>query len=170
MKLILHYMRRYLRRIGLGMTVKILSAFLELLIPYVLEYIIDRLAPRGQAGPVAGCGLVMVGLAWAVRWGNIFANQSAVAVSRDCTRALRQDLFARTLTLSGSQADRFGLPSLISRMTSDSYNVQNFITSSQTVGVRAPIMLVGGVCVALTMDAALASVLCVLAPVMSSSA
>ena len=150
------------------MTVKILSAFLELLIPYVLEYIIDRLAPRGQAGPVAGWGLVMVGLAWAVRWGNIFANQSAVAVSRDCTRALRQDLFARTLTLSGSQADRFGLPSLISRMTSDSYNVQNFITSSQTVGVRAPIMLVGGVCVALTMDAALASVLCVLAPVMTA--
>ena len=63
MKLILHYMRRYLRRIGLGMTVKILSAFLELLIPYVLEYIIDRLAPWGQAGPVAGWGLVMVGLA-----------------------------------------------------------------------------------------------------------
>lgn len=149
------------------MTVKVAAAFLELLIPYVLEYIIDRLAPRGQAGPVIGWGLVMAGLAWAVRWGNIFANQSAVAVSRDCTRALRQDLFARTLTLSGSQADRFGLPSLISRMTSDSYNVQNFVTSIQTVGVRAPIMLVGGVCVALTMDTALASVLCVLAPVMT---
>lgn len=150
------------------MAVKILSAFLELLIPYVLEYIIDRLAPRGQAGPVVTWGLVMAGLAWAVRWGNIFANQSAVAVSRDCTRQLRQDLFSRTLTLSGGQADRFGLPSLISRMTSDSYNVQNFITSSQTVGVRAPIMLVGGVCVALTMDTALASVLCVLAPVMTA--
>ncbi len=160
-------MRRHLRRIGLGMTVKVAAAFLELLIPYVLEYIIDRLAPRGQAGPVIGWGLVMAGLAWAVRWGNIFANQSAVAVSRDCTRALRQDLFARTLTLSGSQADRFGLPSLISRMTLDSYNVQNFVTSIQTVGVRAPIMLVGGVCVALTMDTALASVLCVLAPVMT---
>lgn len=150
------------------MTVKVAAAFLELLIPYVLEAIIDRLAPQGRAGPVIGWGLAMAGLAWAVRWGNIFANQSAVAVSRDCTRALRQDLFQRTLALSGSQADRFGLPSLISRMTSDSYNVQNFITSIQTVGVRAPIMLVGGVCVALTMDAALASVLCVLAPVMTA--
>lgn len=150
------------------MTVKVAAAFLELLIPYVLEAIIDRLAPQGRAGPVIGWGLAMAGLAWAVRWGNIFANQSAVAVSRDCTRVLRQDLFRRTLTLSGSQADRFGLPSLISRMTSDSYNVQNFITSIQTVGVRAPIMLVGGVCVALTMDAALASVLCVLAPVMTA--
>ena len=168
LKLLFHYMGRHLRRIGLGMTVKVAAAFLELLIPYVLEYIIDRLAPQGRAAPVIAWGLVMAGLAWSVRWGNIFANQSAVAVSRDCTRDLRQDLFSRTLTLSGRQADRFGLPSLISRMTSDSYNVQNFITSIQTVGVRAPIMLVGGVCVALTMDAALASVLCVLAPVMTA--
>lgn len=157
-----------MKRISLGMAVKILAAFLELLIPYVLEYIIDQLAPKGQAGPVIGWGLVMAGLAWAVRWGNIFANQSAVYVSQDCTREIRQDLFQRTATLSGAQADRFGLPSLISRMTSDSYNVQNFITSSQTVGVRAPIMLVGGVCVALTMDLALASILCVLAPVMTA--
>ena len=168
MKLIFQYMSRRIRRISLGMAVKILAAFLELLIPYVLEYIIDQLAPKGQAGPVVGWGLAMAGLAWAVRWGNIFANQSAVYVSQDCTREIRQDLFQRTVTLSGAQADQFGLPSLISRMTSDSYNVQNFITSSQTVGVRAPIMLVGGVCVALTMDLALASILCVLAPVMTA--
>ncbi len=168
MKLIFQYMSRRIRRISLGMAVKILAAFLELLIPYVLEYIIDQLAPKGQAGPVIGWGLAMAGLAWAVRWGNIFANQSAVYVSQDCTREIRQNLFQRTVTLSGAQADQFGLPSLISRMTSDSYNVQNFITSSQTVGVRAPIMLVGGVCVALTMDLALASILCVLAPVMTA--
>lgn len=168
MKLIFQYMSRRIRRISLGMAVKILAAFLELLIPSVLEYIIDQLAPKGQAGPVVGWGLAMAGLAWAVRWGNIFANQSAVYVSQDCTREIRQDLFQRTVTLSGAQADQFGLPSLISRMTSDSYNVQNFITSSQTVGVRAPIMLVGGVCVALTMDLALASILCVLAPVMTA--
>ena len=99
---------------------------------------------------------------------SVDGDEAGGRVSRDCTRDLRQDLFSRTLTLSGRQADRFGLPSLISRMTSDSYNVQNFITSIQTVGVRAPIMLVGGVCVALTMDAALASVLCVLAPVMTA--
>lgn len=167
-KLIWHYMRRHLRRIGLGMTVKILSAFLELLIPYALEYMIDQLAPRGQAGPMIGWGFIMAGLALAVRQGNIFANQSAVRVSRDCTLDMRQDLFQRTICLSGKQADQFGLPSLISRMTSDSYNVQNFITSSQTVGVRAPIMLVGGACVALAMDPALASILCILAPMLTA--
>lgn len=167
MKLIFRYMRRHLGQISLGMTVKVFAAFVELAIPYVLEYIIDTLAPRGAAGPAVLWGLVMALLALIVRQGNIFANQSAVAVSRDCTRQLRQDLFRRTVTLSGGQADRFGLPSLISRMTSDSYNVQNFITSLQTVGVRAPIMLAGGICVALSMDAALASILCAMAPIMT---
>ena len=65
MKLIFQYMSRRIRRISLGMAVKILAAFLELLIPYVLEYIIDQLAPKGQAGPVVGWGLAMAGLACA---------------------------------------------------------------------------------------------------------
>ena len=51
-------------------------------------------------------------------------------------------------------------------MTSDSYNVQTFIRAMQTLGVRAPILLVGGIAVTLTMDAALASILCVMAPVL----
>ena len=111
-------------------------------------------------------GLLMVAAALAVRQGNVFANRTAVAVARDCAEHIRQDLFVQTTRLSGGQIDRFGLPSLISRMTSDSYNVQTFIRAMQTLGVRAPILLVGGIAVTLTMDAALASILCVMAPVM----
>ena len=67
MKLMLQYMRRRLGRIISGMTVKVIAAFLELLIPYVLEYIIDDLAPRGELAPVIAWGVVMAGLALAVR-------------------------------------------------------------------------------------------------------
>ncbi len=80
LKLLFHYMGRHLRRIGLGITVKVAAAFLELLIPYVLEYIIDRLAPQGRAAPVIAWGLVMAGLAWSVRWGNIFAAQRVSSI------------------------------------------------------------------------------------------
>ena len=62
--------------------------------------------------------------------------------------------------------DEFGLPSLTSRMTSDSYNVQSFITSIQAMGIRAPIMLIGGILITLTMDVGLASILCIMAPIM----
>ena len=62
--------------------------------------------------------------------------------------------------------DQTGLPSLISRMTSDSYNVQSFVRMIQTMGIRAPIMLVGGIVITLTMDTGLSAILCVMAPVM----
>ena len=166
MRRVVGYMGGQAGWIALSMSAKLLAAVGELLIPFVLEHIIDRVAPGGSMGTAALWGLVMVLLALAVRRCNLFANRTAVSVSGSCTLRLRQDLFVRTMSLSGAQADRFGLPSLISRMTSDSYNIQNFITSIQTVGVRAPILLVGGICVTLAMDRALASILCVMAPVL----
>lgn len=166
MKLILRYMRERLGQIGVSVTAKILAAMGELMIPYILEYMIDRVVPRGELAPVIGWGLAMVAVALGVRQTNIFSNETAVKVARDCTENLRQDLFVRTCRLSGSQIDQFGLPSLISRMTSDSYNVQNFIANIQTIGIRAPILLVGGIITTLTMDTALASILCVMAPIL----
>ena len=166
MKLILRYMRERLGQIGVSVTAKILAAMGELMIPYILEYMIDRVVPRGELAPVIGWGLVMVAVALGVRQTNIFSNETAVKVARDCTENLRQDLFVRTCRLSGNQIDQFGLPSLISRMTSDSYNVQNFIANIQTIGIRAPILLVGGIVTTLTMDTALASILCVMAPIL----
>lgn len=166
MKYILRYMKDHVGWICLSTTAKMTAAMGELLIPYVLEHIIDHVVPGGRLRPVLLWGLAMIAIALAVRQTNVFANRTAVSVSRDCTQKLRQDLFVRTSRLSGSQTDAFGLPSLISRMTSDSYNVQNFITSIQTVGIRAPIMLVGGIIVTLTMDLVLASILCVMTPVL----
>lgn len=61
--------------------------------------------------------------------------------------------------------DAFGLPSLTSRMTADSYNVQDFIRTFQTIGVRAPMLLLGGIVVSMVMDPGLSAILCVLAPI-----
>ncbi len=166
MKLIFRYMREHLGKVGLGVGMKMLAAMGELLIPYILEHMVDRVVPRGEMVLVVLWGVVMIVMALAVRSGNIFANTLSVEVARKCTEKLRGDLFARTSRLSGGQADSFGLPSLISRMTSDSYNIQNFISTVLSIGIRAPIMLVGGIIVTLTMDLALASILCIMAPVL----
>ena len=164
--MIFRYMRERLGRICVSMSVKTVASLGELMIPYILQHMIDEVVPLGEAALVVLWGLLMVAAALAVRQGNVFANRTAVAVARDCAEHIRQDLFVQTTRLSGGQIDRFGLPSLISRMTSDSYNVQTFIRAMQTLGVRAPILLVGGIAVTLTMDAALASILCVMAPVL----
>ena len=166
MRFLWKYLRKYVRRIAGGMSLKLMGTALELLIPYVMEHLIDHVVPTKQITAVLLWGLAMVALAIGVRFLNVTANRLAVRTSKEATYEVRRDLFHAALNLSGSQMDEVGLPSVISRMTSDSYNVQNFIRSVQTMGVRAPIMLVGGIAITLTMDKGLAAILCVMAPVM----
>jgi len=167
MKLIFRYMRARMGRVALGVGVKMVASVFELMIPYILEHMIDRVVPLGQMGPVVFWGLAMALAALVVRQSNIYGNRIAVAVARDCAEGIRQDLFVQTTRLSGRQTDAFGVPSLISRMTSDSYNVQTFIRAIQTMGIRAPMMFLGGIAVTLTMDAALASILCIMVPILA---
>ncbi len=166
MKFLWKYLKKYARRIVGVMGIKLTGTALELLIPYVMEHLIDHVAPTKQMVSVVLWGLAMIALAVCVRMVNVTANRLSVRTSKEATYEVRRDLFHAALNLSGSQMDGVGLPSLISRMTSDSYNVQNFIRSVQTIGVRAPIMLVGGIAITLTMDTGLAAILCVMAPIM----
>ena len=167
MRLIWKYVRPYRWFILAVMLVKLAGTGTELLVPYVLEHLLDHVVPEAQsAWPVVAWGGVMLLLTLATRLLNITANRMSIRVARNSTFALRRDLFHTALNLSGKQMDQVGLPSLISRMTSDTYNVQSFTRVAQTMGVRAPIMLVGGIAITLTMDVGLASILCVMAPVM----
>ena len=167
MKLILRYVHPYRWFILAVMLIKLLGTGTDLLMPYVLEHLLDHVIPAASdVWPVIVWGCVMLLLTLITRILNICANRMSVRVARNSTYALRRDLFHTALNLSGSQMDNVGLPSLISRMTSDTYNVQSFVRMFQTMGIRAPIMLVGGTIITLTMDTGLASILCVMAPVM----
>ncbi len=166
MKFLWGYLKKYLTRIVGVMGIKLAGTALELLIPYVMEHLIDHVVPTRQMVSVLLWGLAMIVLALSVRFLNVNANRLSVRTAKEGAFEIRRDLFHAALNLSGSQFDQVGLPSLISRMTSDSYNVQSFIQSMQTIGIRAPIMLVGGIAITLTMDTGLASILCVMAPVM----
>lgn len=165
MKLILRYVRPFRGSVALVMAMKTLAVFLELLLPYVLEHLVDHVAPVKDLPRVFVWGGVMLLLAGVIWCLNFVGNRIAVKVSAKAAYEIRKDLFWRSLNLSGSQFDAFGLPSITSRMTSDSYNLQDFIRMVQTIGTRAPLMLLGGVIVTLVMDAGLGLILCVIAPV-----
>ncbi len=143
---------------------KTAATVLELLLPYVLEHLIDNVAPTKDLAQVFLWGGAMLALAILIRFLNIWGNRRAVRVSKDAAYEIRRDLFRRSVHLSGGQMDEIGLPSLTSRMTSDTYNVQDFIRTFQTMGIRAPMLLLGGIIVSMTMDVGLGSILCVLAP------
>lgn len=166
MRLMLAYMKPYKGKVTLTVFLKFAAVILELLIPYMLEYMIDEAAPKKQIVHVIIAGLVMVILAVMVRSMNVAANRMATLTARDSIYALRRDLFKKTIYLKGADFDEISLPSLISRMTSDSYNVQSFIGMIQRIGVRAPIMLTGGLLVAGIMEIRLSVVLLCMIPVM----
>ena len=166
MKLIFGAMRRYKGAVFLAVFIKLLGTLSELMLPYILEHIIDKVVPAGQIAQVIGWGLLMFAAAIVTRQLNVVANRRAIENAHKVSYGIRQELFRTTANLSGNQFDRFGLPSLISRMTSDSYNVQSAVQLLQSLCIRAPMMLIGGVIVTLVMDAALAMILVVMLPIL----
>lgn len=146
------YLKPFIPRMTAGFAVKVFGTVIELAIPWILSYIIDDLIPLGRMSPVVIWGMLMIVcslLAWV---GNVVANRMASAVARDFTGTLRHDLFARISYLSERQVDGITIPSLISRVTSDTYVMHQTVGMMQRLGVRAPILLVGGIIVTLTLD------------------
>ena len=166
MKLILRSMGRYRGAIALAIFIKLIGTLSELLLPYILEHIIDFVVPSGDLRMVLIWGAAMFAAAVFCRAFNVYANRMAVDNAHRISYEIRQALFEKTIRLSGPRFDSFTLPSLISRMTSDSYNVQSAVQQLQSLCVRAPIMLVGGVIVSLLMDVQLALILLVMLPVL----
>ena len=164
MKLILRTLGKYKWAIILAIFIKLLGTMTELTLPYILEYMIDHVVPAGNMRDVILWGLLMFVAAILCRQLNVMANRKAINNAHKMSFDVRQALFKKTANLSGDNFDSFGLPSLISRMTSDSYNVQGAVAMTQTLCVRAPMMLFGGVIMTLLMDWALAMILIVMLP------
>lgn len=156
MKEVLKYLRPYWFRISIGMTIKIIGTLMDLVIPWILAYIINEVTDPKE---MIFLGLIMVVCALVGLFGNIIANAMASKVGKLFTTALRHDVFTKINELSLSQVDNLTIPSLISRMTNDTYYVHQMITMIQRIGTRAPILLIGGIIITLTLDAKLTLIL-----------
>ena len=130
MRFIFRYLKKYRWMVASVMMIKMTGTLGELMLPYVLEHLIDDVAPLKNTAQVLAWGLAMIALAILVRQLNVGANRLAVRVAKESIYEIRRDLFWKSVNLSGNQLDEFGLPSLNSRMTSDSYNLQSFIRST----------------------------------------
>jgi len=164
----MNYIRPYFARISLQLLVKIGATVAELLLPSLLSLILDVSAPKNDWGGVwltGGAMLLCAVLAWL---GNIIANRMSTNVSREITRKYRRDLFEKVTSLSASQQDALTDASIVSRLTSDTYHVHNMIDRMQRLGVRAPIMLLGGIIVSLSLEPVLTLVLIATLPLLSA--
>lgn len=166
MKTFYTYLQPKLAAMSLGLSIKFCGTVIELLLPWMLSVILDTLVPRGDLSPILLWGGLMIVCAVLALVANVMANRMATRTSRDITRRLRHDLFARVTTLSTAQRDAFTAPSLISRLTSDTYNAHQMVDRMQRLGVRAPILLLGGVFITFTMEPVLTLVLLAVLPLL----
>lgn len=162
-----NYIRPYWGYIILTLLIKFFGTYMELMIPDLMEIILDEKVPAGDMRQIFLFGWAMLLCAVLALGGHILANRMTAASSGWITRAIRHDLFVKLENLSARQMDRITVPSAESRLTSDTYNVNQMLTRIQRMGVRAPCLLVGGIIMMLRMDPVMAMVLVALLPIIA---
>ena len=167
MKKILGYLEPYKKLILKGLSVKSFATIMELFLPWLLAYMIDFIIPTKSIPKVLLYGGLMLGSSLLALGGNVLANRMAARISSDAIRDLRDDAYKHIMTFSNRSVDRFTIPSLISRMTTDTYHIYRMFNVIQRIGIRAPILLLGSIVMMLFIDTYLAFVLIALLPIIT---
>jgi len=170
---IINLIKPYWKTLTVSLSLKSVASLADLFLPWLIAYMIDETIPalREQTDPSLAplylIGVLMVLIAFAGVTMNITANRMAEKIAATSVRGLRHDLFSRTTRLSARQVDALTRPSLISRMTSDTYNIYRATAVMQRLGVRAPVLLLGGIIMALTLDVALTLIIVMMLPLIT---
>ncbi len=165
MKRLLKYIRPFYLYIAVTMFIKFFGTVMELMIPSLLEIMLDDAVPAGDRAKILYIGGAMLLCALLSVAGNITANRMSAKSAGGVTLKLRHDLFDKIDRLSARQLDSITVPSAISRLTSDTYNVNQLLARMQRLGVRGPILLLGGIIITLFMNLKLALIMIATLPV-----
>ena len=150
--------------ISLTFLIKCFATIVELLIPLLLSYIIDDVIERENIWEIILYGSLMLIATFLAFMSNVVANRMSSKSSTQITKEVRRQLYYKVSYLSEKQVDDVTIPTLVSRLTTDTYNVHQVIGMIQRAGVRGPIMLVGGIFVTLAISPMLALILLVTLP------
>jgi ATP-binding cassette subfamily B multidrug efflux pump len=164
MRVVLSYLNPYKYKLIVNLMVKSGATLMELFLPWLLAYVIDTIIPTQDVGAIIIFGVLMLissGLAFV---GNVVANRMAARISSDAIKTLRDDGYTKIMNFSNRTVDEFKIPSLVSRMTTDTYHIYRMFNVVQRIGVRAPILLMGSIVLMIMIDLNLALVLIALMP------
>lgn len=152
MKSLLKYFKGYLWETFLGPVFKLLEAIFELCVPLIIAHLVDQVIPKKEMSAVvmtvgvlflfASFGVVVAITA------QYFSSKAAVGFTREMTK----DLYDRILSLPKDKRDRIGTSSLVTRLTSDTYQIQVGINQFLRLFLRAPIIVFGSIIMAFTIS------------------
>lgn len=165
MKLIIHYLKPYRSRVSIGVLIKFLGTMMELVLPWTLAFILDHVIPEKDPHKILLWGGVMLAASAFALWANVIANRMVSRIAKDTTKNIRDVLFHKISYLDTTQIEEVSVSSLVSRVTTDSYNIHLTLGVMMRMGIRAPILLVGGILITTTLDPVLTLVLVAVMPI-----
>ncbi len=166
LKRIASYLKPYRKQTVLAVLCVALETMFELVIPLIMADIIDIGVKYGDQKLIFERGaLMLVCAVISVILGIGSARFSAVC-GQGLGAELRKAEFSKLSDFSFANTDRFQSSSLITRMTSDITTIQNSVTTGLRPGVRAPVMMLTSIIISFTINAKLAVVFLVAAPLL----
>ena len=149
---------RYWKEAALSVVGTVGEVVMEVLLPFVMAFIIDRGVEARDMGAVLGYGALMVVAAAASLGFGLLAGYHSAKASVGYGCALREAIFDKVQTFAFSNIDKFSTAGLVTRMTTDVTNIQQAVQMILRVAVRAPIMLVASLAAATSLSAQLSPV------------
>lgn len=145
MKLILSYLKRHIGIFFVSMTFLTMEAFADLLQPTFMSYIVDEGVANMDEGRILKYGAMMLGIAAIGAFSAVMRNFFASTTSQTIGKELRHDMYVSVQKLSLENIDRLQPASIITRITNDVTQVQEFINGMMRIMVKAPITFIGAI-------------------------
>jgi len=168
-RIIRDYLRPYRGLVAVLIGLQLIGTIASLYLPSLNGRIIDEGVAKGDTGYILRTGGWMLAVSFvqiaATVWATYLGARSAAGLGRD----LRAEVFARVGDFSAQEVSRFGAPTLISRNTNDVTQVQQVVFMGAAMMVSAPIMMVGGIVMALREDVGLSWLVAVAVPLLALS-
>ncbi|QDO89903.1 ABC transporter ATP-binding protein [Ornithinimicrobium ciconiae] len=149
------------------LVLQLASTIASLYLPSLNGRIIDEGVAVGQTGPILRLGAIMLAVSLVQITVTIGATYLASRTSASVGRDVRGSVFDRVAVFSAQEVGRFGAPTLISRSTNDVTQVQTVTFMGLTLMVGVPIMMVGGIIMALREDVGLSWLMAVAVPLLA---
>jgi ATP-binding cassette subfamily B protein len=167
LQLLKKYLRPYWRPIAVIVALQLVSTIASLYLPTLNADIIDNGVVRGDTGYVLRVGALMLGISFVQILGSIAAVYLGAGTAMGFGRDLRSAIFRRVGEFSSREVAAFGAPSLITRNTNDVQQVQTLAMMTFTLMVMAPIMMIGGIIMAIRQDVNLSWLVVVTVPALA---
>ncbi|MBQ1368824.1 MAG: ABC transporter ATP-binding protein [Firmicutes bacterium] len=160
------YVKPYAKYFILGPLMMIIEVIGEVVMPKLFANIINGGVSNQNPGYVVTMGLLMIGMSVLMILGGVGGCYYGAKASINFGADVRRDAFRKVQTFGFSNIDKFSTGSLVTRLTNDVTQIQNFTNMLLRMCLRTPGMLIGALYMAIRLNARLALVLAVILPIM----